>query len=265
MKKIITLFILLVTLTASAQVGDYRNRFCVGMNGGYVINSVGFQPAIMQKMKGGTTFGLTGRYTSEKYFSMICSIQAEVNFTMSGWQEDIRTYYGNPVINPLTGVAESSKRDLTYVQVPLLAHLAFGKEQKGVNFFIDLGPQIGFLLSDKASKNFSVPFTQENFPNEFTTQTGRMKQVNVPVNGKEVNIAEHLEGMKVENKLDYGICFGLGIEAHFPKVGRFFIDGRYYYGLGNLFGDSKKDAFSKSNNGMIYARMGYLYEIPQKK
>ena len=36
---------------------------------------------------------------------------------------------------------------MNYVEIPFLAHLAFGKD-RGLQFFLHAGPQIGFLLGD---------------------------------------------------------------------------------------------------------------------
>lgn len=232
-----------------AQVGEYRNRFSVGASGGYVMNSMGFQPSVLQKMHGGMTMGITGRYTSEKYFSTLCAIQAEVNITKTGWKQNNRTYYNTPVINPLTGVEEKYTRNITYVQIPFLAHLSWGRELKGFNFFINLGPQLGICIADKTSKNYDIPFTKDNFPEIYTSREGRISNT----------VAQ--ENMPVENKFDYGIAFGAGLEAHINHVGRFNIEGRYYYGLGNIYGDSKRDYFAKSNHGMIFIKLGYLYDL----
>jgi hypothetical protein len=67
--------------------------------------------------------------------------------------------------------------------------------------------------------------------------------------------------MSIKNKFDYGIAAGLGLEYSIPRVGHFLLEGRYYYGLGNIFGDSKRDYFSKSNYGNIYVKLTYLMDI----
>ena len=61
---------------ASAQVGELRNDFAIGVNGGYLLNRVSFNPTIKQSWKGGETFGITLRYTCEKYFSAFHPILA---------------------------------------------------------------------------------------------------------------------------------------------------------------------------------------------
>lgn len=234
---------------AMAQVGEYRNNFSVGVSGGYLMNTISFQPTVPQTMHGGISFGLTGRYTTEKYFSTLCAVQVELNVAQVGWKEDITTIDNTPVINPHTGVAEEYQRDITYLQLPIFAHLSWGREQRGVCAFINLGPQLGFMISDKGKQNYDMPYTKENFPENFSNHIGRASQV----------VAQ--ETMPVENKLDYGIAFGAGIECHINKVGRFSLEGRYYYGLGNIYGDSKRDFFGTSNHNTIYVKLGYLYDI----
>ena len=71
--------------------------------------------------------------------------------------------------------------------------------------------------------------------------------------------------MEVENKLDYGIAAGLGLEYSHPKIGHLQLEGRYYYGLGNIYKDSKKDYFSKSNLGNIVVKVTYLFDITKTK
>lgn len=87
----------------------------------------------------------------------------EVNMTQLGWNEDIVTYNNAPVVNPLTGEEEKYRRDMTYVQIPIFAHLSWGKERNGVCGFVNPGPQIGFMLSEKTDKNYEIPFTEVNF------------------------------------------------------------------------------------------------------
>ena len=67
-------------------------------------------------------------------------------------------------------------------------------------------------------------------------------------------------GKEVYNKFDYGIVGGAGIELK-TKAGNFFIEGRYYYGLADIFNNSKLDDFGRSANQTITARLGYSIPI----
>ena len=120
----------LFTLPATAQLGEERHNFAVGINGGLNMNSVSFDPKIKQNTLNGMEMGVTMRYGSGNTYS----------------------------------------RTMNYVEIPLLAHLAFGKDalNRGVKFFINAGPQIGFFLSDKEEMSDNWDTSQR--PNGVTEQ-----------------------------------------------------------------------------------------------
>ena len=238
------LCVLLCALPAQAQVGEHRNDFSVGINGGYVLSSVGFTPKVNQSMHGGLTGGLSMRYVCEKYFNTICSVYAEVNYAKIGWEEDILDINDNAVINAYTGQAEEYKRTMTYIQVPIMAHLAWGKEERGLQFFIQAGPQVGFFMSETTETNFELE--QRNTDDRVSSIVAQ-------------------DTMAVENKFDYGIAAGIGMEYSHPKIGHILFEARYYYGLGNIYGDSKKDYFGKSNFSNIVIKLTYLFDITRTK
>ena len=239
-RAVVSMLAMAVCVGAYSQIGQHRNDLSVGVNVGYTMSSVGFTPKVTQKTLGGKTVGMSFRYVCEKYFNTICSIYGEVNYTQMGWKENIVTADNSPVINSVTGKAEEYSRTLNYLQVPIFAHLAWGKEQSGVQFFFQLGPQFGYLMSESTKTNFN--FDDRNM-------TDRSNQVCAQ------------DTMSVENKFDYGIAAGAGLELSVKKVGHFLLEGRYYYGLGNIYGDSKRDYFSKSNNSSIIVKLTYLFDI----
>ena len=71
--------------------------------------------------------------------------------------------------------------------------------------------------------------------------------------------------MPVEKRFDYGIAAGLGAEWSIRRIGHIILEARYYYGLGNIYGNSKKDFFGKSNNSNIIIKLTYLYDIVKNK
>ena len=249
MKRFYILFLIshFSFLISHAQVGEYRTDFAVGVNAGYMISSIGFVPEVPQNKLGGMTGGLTVRYTCEKYFKSICAIVAELNFAQTGWKENIMDMDNQPVFyvgdeakaNPL-----SYERKMTYVQFPLMARLGWGRERKGLQGFVQLGPQMGFFLSESTNTN-----VEQGKP----TQTTRSSKV----------VAQ--DTMSVERKFDYGIVFGGGLEFSHPKVGHFIVEGRYYYGLGDIFKNSKSDFFGRSNFGQIVIKATYLFDIVKTK
>lgn len=244
MRKLYLTILLFASIQASAQVGKYRNDLSIGVNGGYVMSNVGFTPKVNQTFHGGLTGGLSFRYVCEKYFSTICAVQAEVNYAQIGWKEQILDVNDAPVINQVTWLPEEYSRTINYIQIPVFAHLGWGREEKGFQFFFQAGPQIGFCLGESTKTNFNVK--DANFADR-------------------VNNVVAQDTMAVENKFDYGIAAGLGLEYSHPKVGHFQLEARYYYGLGNIYGDSKKDYFGKSNFGNIVVKLTYLFDIIRTK
>ncbi len=247
MKKLLLLFYLfaLFPFLAMAQVGEYRTDFAVGVNGGYMMSNVSFTPSVPQKMLGGMTAGLTFRYTCEKYFKSVCAIVAEVNIAQTGWVEKIESMEGQPLYyadDPDNAL--HYERKITYLQIPLMARLGWGRERKGVQGFFQIGPQIVFFLKEKTNTNI-VPGIAPTEP--------RASAV----------VAQ--ETMPVEKKFDYGIVGGAGIEFSMPKVGHFLLEGRYYYGLGNIYGNTKSDYFGKSNFGQIVIKATYLFDLVKTK
>lgn len=227
--KSIVLWILacMFVMPAMSQVGEPRNNWSIGVNGGMNMSKVSFEPSIKQKSKNGMAMGLTVRYMSEKYFKMMCGIQAEVNYVQRGWNENIED-----------GTENTYERTMNYVEIPLLAHLAFGKDalDKGVKFFVNAGPQFSFFLSE--SEDMSENWDTSYRPNGIVQQYGKM----------------------VENKFDYGILGGAGLELS-TGVGHFLLEGRYYYGLADFWGSSKKDEFGRSGHSYMGVRLTYLFDI----
>ena len=146
----------LLPFTAEAQVGDYRTDLAIGGSAGYVMSNVGFVPDVPQGQLGGFTAGLTVRYTCEKYFSSVCSIVGEVNVTQTGWKEDILDANNDPVYYADDVNKESPlfyERKMTYLQIPFMARLGWGRERKGLQAFFQAGPQIGVYLSESTKTN----------------------------------------------------------------------------------------------------------------
>lgn len=218
---------LMLSVPGMAQLGEQRHNFALGVNGGLNMSSVSFEPNIKQTSQSGMAFGVTARYMSEKYFNMLCGLQLEVNYSQRGWKEDIEDETGN-----------TYNRVMNYLEIPLLAHLAFGKDalDKGVQFFVNAGPQISFFLNE--TENMSENWDASKRPNGIVQQYGKM----------------------VENKFDYGILGGLGLELS-TKVGHFILEGRYYYGLSDFYNSSKKDDFGRSGHSYMGVRLTYLYDI----
>ena len=134
--------------TICAQIGQHRSDFAVGINGGYVLSRVGFMPTVPQKQHGGITAGLSMRYTSEKYFSTICSIMGEINFAQVGWTEDILDADNRPVVNAATNVAEKYSRNHLYSGTDICT-FGVGKRAERHAILFEFGPTVWLYAKRK--------------------------------------------------------------------------------------------------------------------
>ena len=260
MRRILVFICVLCSVAASAQVGEFRKDLAVGVNGGYVMSNVDFVPKVPQGFLGGLTGGVTVRYTCEKYFKSICAVVAEVNYAQIGWKEDILDIKDNPV--PLhTDPTQTLRyqRQMNYVQIPLLARLGWGRERSGFQAFFQLGPQFGLFLNDKVEANFDA------HDPDFNPGTYEKPNPNYKYSGVRASHVVAQDTLAVENKFDYGIAVGLGLEFSNRHVGHFMLEGRYYYGLGNIYGSSKRDYFGRSNFSNIVVKFTYLFDIIRTK
>ena len=213
-----TLLLTGLVFPATAQIGEPRSNFSVGVNGGVNLNSASFTPTIKQNSLMGITGGLTARYISEKYFAMICGAQVELNISQRGWDElfEMEDENGQTIKVP----GKTYTRKMTYVDIPFLAHLAFGRE-RGLQFFVHAGPQIGFLIGESET-----------------------------IEGIDMNTLSNTQkaiyGVKIQNKFDYGITGGGGVELRTKKAGSFLVEGRYYFALSDFYCTTKKDYFARA-------------------
>lgn len=212
-------------LTASAQY-VYSPNLAFGAKAGATLSMMTFTPDVTQSFLPGYIFGATVRYTEQNHFGLI----GEINIEQRGWKEDFEE----------NSDRFSYSHTLTYIQIPLLTHIYFGSPR--CKFFVNLGPEFSYLLGEKIKANFdysdvaSIP----DFPRGYRTN-------------------EQL-GMKITNRFDYGISGGLGVEI-ISRRNSFMLEGRFYYGLGNIFPSAKRDFFSASRGMSIQLTLGYMFRV----
>ena len=223
---LLSILCLSVGLPVRAQLQDPRHNLAIGINGGVNLSSVSFEPSIKQKTFITPSVGVTVRYISERYFKILCGIQGEINYSQRGWKENIDD-----------GTGDTYQRTMNYIEVPLMAHLGFGKDKgNGARFVLNIGPQIGFLLGENEKQ--SASWHPEDRPNGVIWQYGKM----------------------AEMKFDYGIVGGGGLEVR-TGIGSFLLEARYYFGLSDFYHSTKKDPFSRSAHSYIAGRLTYLFDI----
>lgn len=219
-----TLITLILSLSAAAQ-RYYTPDFAIGAKAGATVSEMAWSPTVRQQFTPGFTAGICMRYTEENHFGLI----AELNFTQRGWAEEF------PPESSL-----SYSRHFSYVQLPVLTQIFFGNEKW--RYFINLGPEIGLMVSDNITSNFN--YKDLSVVPEF------------PANHRSNQL-----DMRLARKFDYGIAGGMGVEMRLKKKHSILLEGRFYYGLANVFPSSRRDIFGASRGMSIECTLGYMFRI----
>lgn len=234
MKHIRPIILLLFALFATSVWAQPKvpREFQFAALGGVALSDYEFDPSVTTSMARGYTAGVAVRYIEEKFFGL----QAEVLLTRRGIKDRFDSY-----------PQYSFQRDLTYLEVPLMAHVYFNAGKRNEISF-DVGPKLGYFLADKTSATLDA-----NFPTIAASSNH--------------GYAHH--DMGVEYKFDYGIQAGLGYEFKFSNQLSLQLQGRYYFGLGNIFPDTKADVFETSRNNTVQIVMALWFHhrirIPRNK
>ena len=224
MRRLAFITMVMVALLVNAQAPQEHN-IAVGGKAGVTLSRLNFNPTVPQTMLPGMTAGVMFRYIAEKNFGLV----AELNVAQRGWKE---TFEESDY---------SYSHRFTYLELPIMTHIYFGNNR--IKGFFNLGPELNVMLGDGVSSNFDYKSasTMEYF----------------------INDPRHIEQMTMEvnNRLDYGICLGAGMELNLNAKHSLLLEGRFYYGLTDVFPNHKTDIFSGSNPMSIMVTLGYLCNI----
>lgn len=227
--KIIFYLLCLLPLFANGQNNKFEPEWNFGVGFGPTFSSIGFSNTLSNYTRVSTKTwqqyhgGVAVRYISEKNLGVI----AELNYSQQGFIQD----FGDQ-----KDFAYS--RQLNYLELPLLTHIYFGNK---IRFVVNLGPKLSFLLSDTENMNKTLAdyLASGSVPNSITT--------------------DHYY-RPIERKVDYGLMGGLGAEFR-SGIGNFLLEGRYYFGLGDIFNNSKADPFSRSANTVMSVKLTYYVKL----
>ncbi|MCL1937323.1 MAG: PorT family protein [Candidatus Azobacteroides sp.] len=119
-------------------------------------------------------------------------------------------------------------RSLTYIELPLMTQF-YADLGKKTRFIFNAGPQIGYNIGAKElERDINVPYDYYDLP--------------------------------IQKKIDYGLCGGMGVEVR-TKPGAFLLEGRYYFGLSDIFNNRRSDIFQASSNQVISIKLTYFFRI----
>jgi hypothetical protein len=196
---------LLISSTLFAQTRLDKPEMYVGVTAGPTGSMVMFNPAVSQSYLLGYNAGVVFRYIAEKNVG----VQAELNLSQRGWKEANGLY----------------TKQLDYIELPFMTHIYMGKKNR---FFINLGPKISYLISEKALVNLAS--------------------------------TDHEQTTAIQNPFDYGLCAGMGISFNI-KGNIIQLDTRANFGLSDIYADAKKDYFATSNNVNVAVNLAWLIQV----
>lgn len=224
MRKVLLFLLALSAGLAAYADTHYKSQIFVGARGGVSMGMMSFSPSVKQSWNIGSTGAVSVRYTEEKLFGIV----AELGWVTRGWKENFEEA-------PL-----SYSRSLTYINLPVMTQIRFGSRR--FKTFINLGPQFAYMIGSSIKSDFDYmnPASVSGFP--ANRQTEQLK-------------------LDIKNKFDYGICASIGFEFFVQPRHSILLEGRYYYGLGNIFPSRKADHFSASRNMSLEITLGYSFRL----
>ncbi len=229
MRQLVLLFSMFLTVTTLfAQKESARNELYLGAGGGVVFSNIDFMPTVEQTEHMGILGGISLKYISEKHLGLI----AELNYVQKGWTE---------AFEPDSEF--SYQRTLSYLEMPFLTHIYFGNKTR---FIINAGPKISYLLGE-----------QQQMSSALADDLAQRREADpdAPIGVQYGSIDE----MKW---FDYGLLGGLGLELK-TDIGDLNLEGRYYFGLADLFTNRRSENayFSRSAHRIIEGKLTWYFKI----
>lgn len=231
MKRLIFIFLTLAVLTSDnlfAQSENFQGEFYIGAGAGPSFTRIDFLPSVPQAQKSGLSGGVAVKYISQKNLGLV----AEANYSQRGWEEEF---------DPESGF--SYNRTLNYLEIPFMTHVYFGNKTR---FIINVGPQISFLLSDNQYMSQALADDVE-----------ARREAN-----PDLRIGYQYNPISEMQRVDYGLIGGMGMEIQ-TGIGSFDLEGRYYFGLGDLFTSRRSEGayFGRSAHRLIEGKLTYYIKI----
>ena len=239
MRRIILGLFLFFSFSMYGQENHFLQEIALGINGGVNFSKVSFlHNSMAEKAELGDIslwMGLKGgvsvRYISAKHFG----VQLEINYAEGGWKENFLPLNGTTVyVKGVDFTNVTISRRINYIDIPLLAHIYFGNK---VRFFVNLGPKLGILAFYKELKH--------NMTDE---QIAVFRQ-------HDPRIYDY--GYR---SIDYGLSVGGGLNF---QIGRLhaIAEGRYTFGFGDVYNNTKIDVYQRSNNQNVAISIAVLMPV----
>jgi hypothetical protein len=211
LKNLLVIQLILFSASLFSQKKYVEPEIFAGVNFGQTGSMVNFSPSVDQSYLLGYHGGLVARYIADKNIG----VQAELNYSQRGWNEADNLF----------------SRRLDYLEIPFMTHFFFGRNFR---FFINIGPRVGYLISDNILINNTINST-------------KVQQIT-----------------DIENRFDYGFCGGIGFLLKI-KNQVFQIDTRANYSVSDIYSNEKKNFFDTSNNLNASVSFAWLMKVNKKQ
>ncbi len=202
----------------------FQQKFYYGLKATSLGSKYDFIPSVPQAMYLGGGAGVFARFDVERG----ASIQLELNYTLSGWKE---FYEERPDL--------SYTRSIHTMNMPLLTHL-YLSFHKGIRVFVNLGPIIGYNFMERSTLQDPL---EEKGKSSFT------------------NFGKYRHEEKIERKFFWGLCGGPGVSIPIGQHHRIELEGRYTFGLGDIWGNARQDPYGLSAERRYSVSLGYCFSL----
>ncbi|MFC4666042.1 porin family protein [Falsiporphyromonas endometrii] len=215
---IIVATIIAVTNLNAQPKPPYQPKLFVGLSGGVSMSRLAYHPKVSLDSYIGYMGGIMARAEVESF----AGVQLEVNYSQRGWKEYFEPdREGNPAY----------QMQLKWIDIPLMSNLFLRAGR--FRFFLNMGPQISFMLNNQAS------IEGEGF--------------------NKTEIKRH--NLEVKGKFGWGLVGGPGISFDMGKLGLIELEGRFNYAFNDIFSNTAKDPYDKSSEMVGTLKINYLYKF----
>ena len=212
MRNKFTIFIILLSCYRIQAQENFKPETKIGIRQGINVSRVNFNPTISQNITTGYLGGLVFKHISQESLG----IQIEINFSQQGWNETMDSTF-------------SYFRRLNSINLPLMTHIVLGTAK--TNFFINLGPSLTYLISEKENLKLDITKDEQIYYRK-----------------------------KIDNRLEYGLCVGLGLVKTTP-IGSFQIEGRLNQSLTDIFKQATEPSILSSKMQTVELSISYLIDF----
>lgn len=215
---------LLLPSLACAET-HYKPQISIGVRGGASLAEMSMLPSPKQTMVAGGAGAVQFRYQEEKMFGLL----AELGMSTRGWAED---FLGKPL---------QYRRTLTALTLPVMTQFNYGgRRMRG---FVNLGPEVSYIISDRISSNF-----------DYTNPEGTPDWPSTPRATAQLTA-------RLSQRIDYGITAGLGAEYRLTPRNSVTLEARFYYGLANVFPSAPADPFNAARCMNLEVTAGWWFRM----